>query len=455
MEEKYIKIVNNITNYYKDAINLLPKEDKNKEIIITLADFGLIKLILKNINREKVYYDLENYDAVENGPIQITKVEDRYLVATVGKYKDESVVFTYKCDYVDFQLELYNYTNISINKKYISHDYRIKLGNKIAHNLLMKHATLGDEYLDKKEKDILPVAMWISIMDSSQSFVKAPDCNKIFDLFIQYNDRYEKEEFLNEALKLEEYYKDIKEVQKICKIMRSCLNKLETSQNRGVYSKMEETLVDYISIWHNLEPVYKVYVDFTNYIKDTCKSFKNNLTLNMEIEQYIKEQVGKKLIEAGFEEEYPYYRIKTEDKIYVLEFEIINYRKVKIKMLQEILDESDELMALLELMDYKYLLPEDIDGWDEEVCKNKEEIDEEIETILDCLLVDKVLFKQTGKFGLIGGVLASVISYLLWNPSILVCGVIGIITYMIVVTIEKYGRMAFAILKEEEKNENE
>ena len=125
-------------------------------------------------------------------------------------------------------------------------------------------------------------------------------------------------------------------------------------------------------------------------------------------------------------------------------------------MLQEILDESDELIELLEMMDYKYLKPEDIDGWDEEICKTKEDIDEEVEIILDCLLVDKTLSKQNGKLGIIGGIIAAIISYLLWKPSILICGAIGIVVCIILVTIERYGRMFMTFWNEGDKeNENE
>lgn len=457
MRERYIEIVNGITDYYKGSVNLLAKEEKSKVITITLANFGLIRVFLKNINEEKIYYDSENYEVVENGPVQIRKIENRYLVASIGEQNNQQVVFTYECDEVDFELQLYDYSNVKINKKYIKDDYRIKLGNKIAHNLLMKHATLGDEFLNEKEKNILPMAMWIAILDSSQKFIGLPDYNKVFDLFIQYNGKYEKEEFLQKAIQIEKDYEDIKEVRKVCKIMQNCLDNLQVSSDRSYYSKMEEKLINHLSFWNSLEAVYKVYTDFTNYMKEACESFeRNNPNENSEIENYIKNKVGSKLVKAGFEEEYPLYRIKTEDKVYVLEFEIINNQKVNIKMLQEILDESCELIELLDIMDYEYLKPEDIDGWDEEICKTKEDIDEEVETILGCLLVDKSLSKQSGKLGVIGGIIAAIISYLLLNLSILICGVIGIVTCIILVTIEKYARMFMTLLnKGDEENENE
>ncbi|WP_434798253.1 hypothetical protein [Terrisporobacter vanillatitrophus] len=452
MREKYIEIVNGITDYYKESINLLDKEGKGKVIIITLEKFGLIRVVLKNTSKEKIYYNSENYKAIENGPVQISKIESGYLVASIGEYNNEPVVFTYECDEIDFELDLYNYSNLKINKKYIKDDYRVKLGNKIAHNLLMKHATLGDEFLNEKEKNILPVAMWIAILDSSQKFIDLPDYNKIFDLFIQYNGKYEKEEFLQKAIQIENDYEDIKEVRKVCKIMQNCLDNLQFSSDRDNYSKMEEKLIDHLSFWNSLEPVYRVYTDFTNYMKEACESFEtNNSNENIEIENYIKNKVGSKLVKVGFEEEFPFYRIKTEEKIYVLEFEIVNNRKVNIKMLQEILDESCELIELLNMMDYGYLKPEDINRWDEEICKTKEDIDEEVEIILDCLLVDKTLSKQNGKLGIIGGIIAAVISYLLWNLSILICGVIGIATCIILVTIEKYARIFMTLWNEEDK----
>ncbi|WP_343346184.1 hypothetical protein [Terrisporobacter petrolearius] len=452
MRKKYIEIVNGITDYYKESVNLLNEEEKSKVITITLEKFGLIKVALKNINKEKIYYNSENYKAIENGPVQISKIERGYLVASIGECNNEPVVFTYECDDVDFELDLYDYSNLKINKKYIKDDYRVKLGNQIAHNLLMKHATLGDEFLNEKEKNILPVAMWIAILDSSQKFIDLPDYNKIFDLFIQYNGKYEKEEFLQKAIQIEKDYEDIKEVRKVCKIMENCLDNLQFSSDRNCYSKMEEKLINHLSFWNSLEPVYRVYTDFTNYIKDACESFEtNNTNKNIEIENYIKNKVGNKLVKVGFEEEFPFYRIKTEEKVYVLEFEIANNQKVNIKMLQEILDESCELAELLSMMDYKYLKPEDIKGWDEEICKTKENIDEEVDIILDCLLVDKTLSKQNGKLGIIGGIIAAVISYLLWNLSILICGVIGIVTFIILVTIEKYAKTFITLWNEEDK----
>ena len=312
MREKYIEIVNGITDYYKESVNLLSGEEKSKVITITLANFGLIRVVLRNINKEKIYYDSENYEPIENGPVEIRKIESGYLVASIGEYNNEPVVFTYECDDVDFELDLYNYSNVKINKKYIKDDYRIKLGNKIAHNLLMKHATLGDEFLNEKEKNILPIAMWIAILDSSQKFIGLPDYNKIFDLFIQYNGKYEKEEFLQKAIQIESDYEDIKEVRKVCKIMQNCFDRLQVSTDRNNYSKMEEKLIDHLSLWNSLEPVYKVYVDFTNYMKDACESFEiNNLNANIEIENYIRNKAGSKLIKVGFEEEYPFYRIKS------------------------------------------------------------------------------------------------------------------------------------------------
>ncbi|MCC3868955.1 hypothetical protein [Terrisporobacter mayombei] len=457
MRERYIEIVNGITDYYKGSVNLLAKEEKSKVITITLANFGLIRVVLRNINKEKIYSDSENYEPIENGPVQIRKIENGYLVASIGERNNEQVVFTYECDEVDFELDSYNYSNVKINKKYIKDDYRVKLGNKIAHNLLMKHATLGDEFLNEKEKNILPVAMWIAILDSSQNFIKLPDCNKIFDLFIQYNGRYEKEEFLQKAIQIEKDYEHINEVREVCKIMKDCLDELQTCKDRGIYFKMEEKLIDYLCYWNYLDPEYEVYVNFTNYMKDACGNFEiNDSKENTEIKNYIKNKVGSKLVKAGFEEEYPFYRIKTEDKVYVLEFEVIDNQKVNIKMLQEIVDESDKLMELLEKMDYKYLKPEDINGWDEEICKSKKDIDEELETILDCLLVDKTLSKQNGKLGIIGGIIVAIISYLLWKPSILICGVIGIVTCIILVNIEKYARIFMTLWNEgDEENENE
>lgn len=457
MREKYIEIVNNLTNYYKKSVSVFTKEDNGKVITITLADYGIIRVNLSKISEEKMYYESENYEAIENGPVQINKLDDKYIVATIGENDKASVVFTYKCDDIDLQLDLYNYSDIKIKKKYIKGDYRIKLGNHIAHNLLMKHATLGDVFLSEREKYILPMAMWIAILDSSQSFVDGHDYHKIFDLFIQYDGKYEKEEFLTKAIQIENDYENIKDVKKVCDIMKNCLNKLQISKDRSIYSEMEKKLIDYLCYWNTLEPVYEVYTDFTCYMKDTCENFEsNNSTNDKDLEDYIKNKAGKKLVEAGFIEEYPYYRIKTEDKVYVVKFEIINNKKVNLKMLQEMLEEGSEFMELLDKIDYKYLKIEDVNRYEEEICKNKEEIDDEIETILECLLVDKALSKQNSKLGIIGGIIAAAIVYLLWKQSILICGVIGIVICIVIVNIEKYARMFAAIYNEgENEDENE
>ena len=60
MLDKHIKLVNNITNCYKESISILPKEKNDRIISIKLNNFGLIKLTLKNDNIEKIYYDSEN-----------------------------------------------------------------------------------------------------------------------------------------------------------------------------------------------------------------------------------------------------------------------------------------------------------------------------------------------------------------------------------------------------------
>jgi len=61
MRKKYIEIVNGITDYYKESVNLLDEEEKSKVITITLEKFGLIRVVLKNINKEKIYYNSEKF----------------------------------------------------------------------------------------------------------------------------------------------------------------------------------------------------------------------------------------------------------------------------------------------------------------------------------------------------------------------------------------------------------
>ena len=458
MLDKHIKLVNNITNCYKESISILPKEKNDRIISIKLNNFGLIKLTLKNDNREKIYYDSENYELVNDGPIQIYKQDKGYLVACRGEYNEESVIFTYDCEEIEYSLELYDYASIKVYDKEIICDYRIKLGAKIAYNLLMKHAVLGDEGLNEREIDAIPMAMWIALMDFSRDVENtgAPIICKASDIFLQYNNRYEKEEFLREACKITNLYEGNEEVRIVCDIMKEGLEKLIKSKEKSTYSDIKESLSEHINQWDYKSQAYQIYVYFTNFLINACKDFDmEEKTEETQLEKYIKEEVVPLLKKKGFNGNYPTLRMKTEDKLYIINFE--KDKDLIINFSDELLENKD-IKILLKTMHYEDIKIEDTIAWDVYNCNSEDVIDDEIETILDTIVVDKSMGGDLLKKCIVQSIgfamTVDMIVYAIWQPNAKTCAILGLVCFALYLALS-YVACAFVAIGEDYIEEEE
>lgn len=83
---------------------------------------------------------------------------------------------------------------------------------------------------------------------------------------------------------------------------------------------------------------------------------------------------------------YPTLRMKTEDKLYIINFE--KDKDLIINFSDELLENKD-IKILLKTMHYEDIKIEDTIAWDVYNCNSEDVIDDEIETILDTIVVDK------------------------------------------------------------------
>ena len=192
---------------------------------LKLDKFANIELKLKNAT-QNIDESLKEFvnELSTSSFIQIKEVPNGYLISSFIGSKKGSQKITAFCEDIDFNIEFYDYSKIKISEDENIDNYRVRLGVKQVRNLLSKHALLGDENLNDIEKELIKYAMLIAILNSAQddeTYDMESICS-IYDLFLKYDNNYEKIEFLEQALKATESYAGkIQEIDEIKNIIES------------------------------------------------------------------------------------------------------------------------------------------------------------------------------------------------------------------------------------------
>lgn len=410
MNKNHQVIINNIGNTYKNYINISLNEDMDT-INLKLDKFANIELKLKNTTKDIDESLQESVNELSTSSfIQIKDVPNGYLISSFIGSKKGNRKITAFCEDIDFNIEFYDYSQIKISEDENIDNYRVRLGVKQARNLLSKHALLGDENLNDIEKNLLKYAMLIVILNSAQDDEKydMESICSIYDLFLKYDNKYEKIEFLEQALKATELYTDkIQEINEIKKIIEDYiaiqheLDKNTKNTKNFNFEEFQNKIKKYQEKCYYYKPLYKVYADFTLEVKKACKDFKNpteNLKTDysISIRNYIDSQVIPVLKQSGFEGEYPYFTYKSYKKLYTLGFEI-NSNKTLVKYDDRKIN-SKKIVNLLENIEPKDINVEDVGVYLVDKCSDIADIARSVNEFLDELKTQKIAeYGQTQK----------------------------------------------------------
>ena len=268
MNIRDLEIINNISEIYRDSINISHRSNKLKIIVnIDLDDYAKITLNLKNILDNNISEEIESEvnEALEIDPMYIKKLANGYLFSTNGNLKMNNSKKVYICEDIDFEIQLYDYSKINILEDDIVDEYRIVLSIQEAKNLLRKHGVLGNGYLNEKEKNLIKYAMFIVLLNSSQEYETSGYCSicNIYDIFLQYKNKYEKKEFLEESIRVCSLYEnDIVQMKEIKQKIEMYLNEkidLDTDKNstrRFDFNKFLESIKSYQENCKREDPFY-------------------------------------------------------------------------------------------------------------------------------------------------------------------------------------------------------
>ena len=192
--------------------------------------------------------------------------------------------------------------------------------------------------------------MLIAILNSAQddeTYDMESICS-IYDLFLKYDNKYEKIEFLEQALKTTESYAGkIQEIDEIKNIIEDYieiqheLDKNTKNTKNFNFDEFQKKIKKYQEKCYYYKPLYKVYADFTLEVKKACKDFKNptktlETDYSISIRNYIDSQVIPVLKQSGFEGEYPYFTYKRHKKLYTLGFEINSNTMIEKSILKKL-----------------------------------------------------------------------------------------------------------------------
>lgn len=389
------KILNDIGNTYKNYIDISVEDGDSTNVNINLDEFAGVKLELKNSSRD-INDNLKEYirNLSSISCVEIMDVENGYLISLlVGQKRKERYI--YFCEDINFDIELYDYSKIEISENEIIDNYRVILAVKEARNLLEKHALLGNEWLNQNEKELIKNAMLIVLLNSAQ-FYEVYDQNSIcsiYDLFLKYDNKYEKKEFLEEALKACKLYEGkiekIEELQNIIKYyldIQKQLDKRVKNIESFDFSEFQKDIEKYQDKCYYYKPMYKIYSDFSVNIKNTCKDFKNKNEVDdnsfiIDINNYIKEEILPRLEENGFKGQFPKYIYKDDKKIFLVEF-IIKDDRVEIKNCEQKIT-SKKIVSLFKNIDYRDVENMDFAVYYTTKCEDKEQLECLIEEILE------------------------------------------------------------------------
>lgn len=410
MNKNHQVIINNIGNTYKTYINISLNEDMNT-INLKLDKFANIELKLKNTTKDIDESLQESVNELSTlSFIQIKDVPNGYLISSFIGSKKGNRKITAFCEDIDFNIEFYDYSQIKISEDENIDNYRVRLGVKQARNLLSKHALLGDENLNDIEKNLLKYAMLIAILNSAQddeTYDMESICS-IYDLFLKYDNNYEKIEFLEQALKATELYTNkIQEINEIKNIIEEYieiqheLDKNTKNTKNFNFDEFQKKIKKYQEKCYYYKPLYKVYADFTLEVKKACKDFKNptktlETDYSISIRNYIDSQVIPVLKQSGFEGEYPYFTYKSHKKLYTLGFEI-NSNKTLVKYDDRKIN-SKKIINLLKNVEPRDINIEDVGVYLVDKCSDIVDIARSVNEFLEELKIQKISeYGQTQK----------------------------------------------------------
>ena len=410
MNKTHKKIINKIGNTYKNYINI--SLDNEAGILnLKLDKFANIELKLKNAT-QNIDESLKEFvnELSTSSFIQIKEVPNGYLISSFIGSKKGSQKITAFCEDIDFTTEFYDYSQIKISEDENIDNYRVRLGVKQARNLLSKHALLGDENLNDIEKNLLKYAMLIAILNSAQddeTYDMESICS-IYDLFLKYDNNYEKIEFLEQALKATESYAGkIQEIDEIKNIIEEYieiqheLDKNTKNTKNFNFDEFQKKIKKYQEKCYYYKPLYKVYADFTLEVKKACKDFKNptktlETDYSISIRNYIDSQVIPVLKQSGFEGEYPYFTYKSHKKLYTLGFEI-NSNKTLVKYDDRKIN-SKKIINLLKNVEPRDINIEDVGVYLVDKCSDIVDIARSVNEFLEELKIQKISeYGQTQK----------------------------------------------------------
>lgn len=410
MNKTHKKIINKIGNTYKNYINI--SLDNEAGILnLKLDKFANIELKLKNAT-QNIDEGLKEFvnELSTSSFIQIKKVPNGYLISSFIGSKKGSQKITAFCEDIDFNIEFYDYSKIKISEDENIDNYRVRLGVKQVRNLLSKHALLGDENLNDIEKELIKYAMLIAILNSAQddeTYDMESICS-IYDLFLKYDNNYEKIEFLEQALKATESYAGkIQEIDEIKNIIEEYieiqheLDKNTKNTKNFNFEEFQKKIKKYQEKCYYYKPLYKVYADFTLEVKKACKDFKNptktlETDYSISIRNYIDSQVIPVLKQSGFEGEYPYFTHKSHKKLYTLGFEI-NSNKTLVKYDDRKIN-SKKIVNLLKNVEPRDINIEDVGVYLVDKCSDIVDIARSVNEFLEELKIQKISeYGQTQK----------------------------------------------------------
>lgn len=410
MNKTHKQIINKIGNTYKNYINI--SLDNEAGILnLKLDKFANIELKLKNAtqNIDESLNEFVN-ELSTSSFIQIKEVPNGYLISSFIGSKKGSQKITAFCEDIDFNIEFYDYSKIKISEDENIDNYRVRLGVKQVRNLLSKHALLGDENLNDIEKELIKYAMLIAILNSAQddeTYDMESICS-IYDLFLKYDNNYEKIEFLEQALKATESYAGkIQEIDEIKNIIEEYieiqheLDKNTKNTKNFNFDEFQKKIKKYQEKCYYYKPLYKVYADFTLEVKKACKDFKNptktlETDYSISIRNYIDSQVIPVLKQSGFEGEYPYFTYKSHKKLYTLGFEI-NSNKTLVKYDDRKIN-SKKIVNLLKNVEPRDINIEDVGVYLVDKCSDIVDIARSVNEFLEELKIQKISeYGQTQK----------------------------------------------------------
>lgn len=290
----------------KNYINISLEENRLPIVDIILDEFAHIKLQLKNATKD-IGGDLDREARKLSSVsfLEIKEVEGGYLFSILLGNKRKKERYIYFCEDVEFCMEFYDYSKIEISEREIIDNYRVVLAVKESRNLLEKHALLGDEGLNEKEKALIKNAMMIVLLNSSQFYEVYNEksiCN-IYDLFLKYDDKYEKKEFLEAALEVCKIYEgEIEEIEELQNIIKSYLD-IQAELDKNIKNtksfdleSLQKDIEKYQDKCYYYKPMYKIYADFSINLKKACEGFEDrNQTektqFSIDMEKYIHEKI--------------------------------------------------------------------------------------------------------------------------------------------------------------------